>query len=63
MSGLMSDLVICKFQKSMFIHDTKCPVWYHRTTQTQPIPILMIALYTFSEEAQLNDFTGKQEMA
>ena len=33
---LMSDLVICNFRKSMFIHDTEWPVWYHRTTQTQP---------------------------
>ena len=63
MSGLMSDLVICNFRKSMFIHDTEWPVWYHRTTQTQPVLILMIILYTFSEEAQLNDLTGKQEMA
>ena len=23
--GLMSDLVICRFRKSMVIHDTKCP--------------------------------------
>ena len=38
-----------------------CLVAYHRTTQTQPILILMIVLYTFSEEAQLNDFTGKQD--
>ena len=67
MSGLMSDLVICNFRKSMFTHDTERPVWYHGTTQTQPIPgpilILMIILYTFSEEAQLNHLTGKQEMA
>ena len=27
MCGLMSDLVICKFKKSMVIHDTKCPYW------------------------------------
>ena len=27
MCGLMSDLVICKFRKSMVIHDTECP--YH----------------------------------
>ena len=27
MSGLMSDLVICKFRKSMVTHDTKCPYW------------------------------------
>ena len=25
MCGLMSDLVICKFRKSMVIHDTECP--------------------------------------
>ena len=35
---------------------------YHRTTQTQPILILMIVLYTFSEEAELNGSTGKKEM-
>ena len=23
--GLMSDLAICKFRKSMVIHDTECP--------------------------------------
>ena len=27
MCGLISDLVICKFRKSMIIHDTKCPYW------------------------------------
>ena len=27
MYGLMSDLVICKFRKSMIIHDTECPYW------------------------------------
>ena len=27
MCGLMSDLVICKFRKSMAIHDTGCPYW------------------------------------
>ena len=25
--GLMSDLVICKFRKSMVVHDTECPYW------------------------------------
>ena len=25
MCGLMSDLVICKFRKTMVIHDTECP--------------------------------------
>ena len=29
MCGLMSDLVICKFKKSMVIHDTECPFWDH----------------------------------
>ena len=47
----------------MFIHDTEWPIWYHRTTKTQPILILMIVLYTISEEAQLNGSTGKQETA
>ena len=27
MCGLMSDMVICKFRKSMVIHDTECPYW------------------------------------
>ena len=27
MCGLMSDLLICKFVKSMAIHDTECPYW------------------------------------
>ena len=36
---------------------------YHRATQTQPILILMIVLYTFSEEAELNGSTDKKEMA
>ena len=27
MCGLMSDLIICKFRKSMVIHDTECPYW------------------------------------
>ena len=27
MCGLMSDVVKCKFRKSMVIHDTKCPHW------------------------------------
>ena len=27
MCGLMSDLVICKFRKSMVTHDTECPHW------------------------------------
>ena len=27
MCGLMSDLVICNFRKSMIIHDTECPCW------------------------------------
>ena len=27
MCGLMSDLVICKFRKSMVIHDIECPYW------------------------------------
>ena len=26
MCGLMADLVICKFRKSMVIHDTECPL-------------------------------------
>ena len=27
MCGLMSDLVICNFRKSMVMHDTECPYW------------------------------------
>ena len=27
MCGLMSCLVVCKFRKSMVIHDTECPYW------------------------------------
>ena len=27
MGGLMSDLVICRFTKSMVRHDTECPYW------------------------------------
>ena len=27
MYGLMSDLVICKFRKSMVVHDSECPYW------------------------------------
>ena len=27
MLGLMSDMVTCKFRKSMVIHDTECPYW------------------------------------
>ena len=39
-NGLMSDLVICKFRKSMGIHDTECPSWdqvsLNNTNQTKP---------------------------
>ena len=41
---------VCSY---MFIQNTEWTIWYHRTTKTQPILILMIVLYTFSEEAQL----------
>ena len=41
------------------LSETRC----HKTTQTKPILILMIVLYTFSEEAELNSSTGKQDMA
>ena len=51
---------VCSY---MFIQNTEWTIWYHRTTKTQPILILMIVLYTFSEEAQLNGSTGKQESA
>ena len=38
MCGLMSELVICKFRKSMVIHDTECPycdkVSLNNTNQT-----------------------------
>ena len=40
MCGLMSNLVICKFRKSMVIHDTGCPyrdqVSLNNTTQNKP---------------------------
>ena len=36
----MSNLLICKFRKSMVIHDTECPYWnqvlLNNTTQTKP---------------------------
>ena len=39
--GLMSDLVICNFRKSMVIHDTECPYWnqvsLNNTNQTKPV--------------------------
>ena len=38
MCGLMSDLVICKFQESMVILDTKCPYW-GVINQHKPKPI------------------------
>ena len=45
MCGLMSDLVICNFRKSMVTHDTECPYWDQvslnntkptKTNQTKP---------------------------
>ena len=40
--GLLSDLMICKFRKSMVRHDTKCPYWgqvsLNNTNQTRPNP-------------------------
>ena len=37
--GLTSDLVICKFSKSMVIHDTKCPWDQMSLNNTDPNPI------------------------
>ena len=55
MSGLMSDLVICNFRKSMVMHDTECPYWdqvslsnsYTKPTkpnQTKPINWFLLTL-------------------
>ena len=44
--GLMSDLVICKFWKSMITHDTECPYWdqvsLNNTNQTKPLQIILL---------------------
>ena len=41
MCDLTSDLVICKFRKSMVVHDSECPYWdqvsLNDTNPTQPI--------------------------
>ena len=40
MCGLMSDLVICKFRKSMVMYDTKCPYWDQVSLiNTKPNPL------------------------
>ena len=45
--GLMSDLVICKFRKSVVIHDTECPYWdqvslnkHKPTNQSYMLPLV-----------------------
>ena len=46
MCGLLSDLVICKFRKSMVIHDTECPycdqVPLNNTNQTKIMIIFVM---------------------
>ena len=43
MCGLMSDLVICKFWKSMVMHDTECPHWDQVSlSNTNPNPSYQI---------------------
>ena len=53
MCGWVYDLVICKFRKSMVVHDTECPYWdqvsLNNTKQTNPFihikSILMFEMY------------------
>ena len=56
--GLMSDMVICKFWKSMVMHDTECPYWdqvsLNNTNQTSGVacfhvyPCIQVSDVTFS---------------
>ena len=49
MCSLMSDLVICKFGKSLVIHDTECPFWdqvsLNNTNKTKLIVLTVIVLF------------------
>ena len=59
----MSDLVVCKFRKSMVIHDTRCPYWdqvsLNNTNQTNLIlwkpAFVKVDVYT----VQLGDVLGR----
>ena len=46
MCGLMSDLVICKFRKSMVIHDAECPHWDQVSLDNTNQPTTMWQNYT-----------------
>ena len=66
MCGLMSDLMICKFRKKYGHTWHRIPFLRRgviKQHKTKPILILIIVLYTFSEEAELNGSTGKQDTA
>ena len=58
MCGLMSDMVICKFRKSMVIHDTECPYWdqvsLNSTNPTQPKYSLLNWSYKIIYSCQFN---------
>ena len=63
MCGLMSDLVICKFRKSMVIHDVECPYWdqvsLNNTNQPISSRYLKSDLWIFYKDKDL--FIGPQE--
>ena len=43
MCGMMSHLVICKFRKSMVIHDTECPYWDQVSlNNTNPVSMFQV---------------------
>ena len=67
MCGFISDLVICKFRKSMVIHDTECPYWdqvsLNNTNQTKlkltyhNVEILRFVVYSPRKSAKMEDVT------
>ena len=54
----MSDLVICKFRKSMVIHDAKCPYWDQVSLNNTSQPTNLIPTCWVS--ADLSEYTLRQ---
>ena len=59
MCDLISDLVICKFRKSMVIHDTECPyrdqVSLYNTNQTKTIVALKASECILTKQSVSSD--------
>ena len=50
--GVMSDLVICKFKKSMAVHDTECPYW-DQVSLNNPNPLILALMALFNISLKL----------